>query len=100
MQDNKLNKLLKGAHRFRGWLGLEEARSFNDYLSDYRNEVLDKLTKESDTTRIHRLQGNLEVINNLIELRGEVDLYIKGVSSGSMQEIKKENSNGVGQQKH
>ena len=63
---------------------------FNEYLTQYRNEVLDKLTKESDTTKFHRLQGNLEVINSLLELRGEVDLYIQGVSSGKMRKIEPE----------
>jgi hypothetical protein len=73
-----------------------EGGLFNEYLVEYRNEVLDKLTRESDTTKFHRLQGNLEVINNLLELRGEVDLYIKGVSSGKMRTITKENTNGLG----
>ena len=75
-----------------------EGALFNEYLVEYRNEVLDKLTRESDTTKFHRLQGNLEVINNLLELRGEVDLYIKGVSSGKMRTITKENTNGVGRE--
>ena len=58
---------------------------------------MDKLVRESDTVRIHRLQGNLEVINNILELRGEVDLYIKGTISGKMQPIKeKEKEHAVG----
>jgi hypothetical protein len=88
------------ASKIRGWLGAQEAIYFNEYLADYRNEVLDKLTKESDTTKFHRLQGNLEVINTIIELRGEVDSYIKGVSSGKMRKIEpeKENEYAVGRQ--
>ncbi len=84
----------------RGWLGQVEGIQFNEYLTDYRNEVLDKLTKESDSVRFHRLQGNLEVINNIIELRGEMDSYISGLASGKMRKItnEKENENGVGRE--
>jgi hypothetical protein len=84
---NKLDRLLVKAHQFRSWLSQPEAVCYNDYLNDYRNEVLDKLTKEYDTVRVHRLQGSLEIINNLLELRGEVDSYIKGVASGQMRKI-------------
>lgn len=73
-----------------------EGTLFNEYLSDYRNEVLDKLTKESDSVRFHRLQGNLEVINDILELRGEMDNYIKGISSGTMRKVEKENGQYVG----
>jgi hypothetical protein len=76
-----------------------EGECYNEYLHDYRNEVLDKLTREYDSVRIHRLQGSLEVINNLLELRGEVDLYLKGVSNGSMKKIEKENSDGLHEQR-
>ena len=77
------------AHKFRAWLGQPEGACYNEYLHDYRNEVLDKLTKEYDTVLFHRLQGSLEVIDNLLQLRGEVDNYIKGVSSGQMRKIEK-----------
>lgn len=84
----------------RGWLGQGEGTQFNEYLADYRNEVLDKLTKESDSIRFYRLQGSLEVINNLIELRGEMDSYIAGLASGKMRKItnEKENENVVGRE--
>ena len=95
---NKLDKLLVHAHRFRAWLGQPEGVSFNEYLNDYRNETLDKLTREYDTVRVHRLQGVLEVINELLELRGEVDNYIKGVNSGKMRTITKETIDGMGRQ--
>ncbi len=95
---NKLDRLLVQAHKFRGWLGLPEAVCFNEYLSDYRTECLDKLLHESDTSRIHRLQGCISVLDNLLQLRGEVDTYIKGVSTGQMRKIEppKENSHAVG----
>jgi hypothetical protein len=95
---NKLDKLLQVAHKFRAWQGLPEGVCYSEYLNDYRNELLDKLTKESDTARFYRIQGMLEVLDNLITLRGEVDNYIKNVSSGKMKEIKKENTNGMGRQ--
>jgi hypothetical protein len=90
---NKLDRLLPQAHKFRGWLSQEEAVLYNDYLRDYRNEILDKLTKEGDSIQFYRLQGSLSVINNLLELRGEVDLYIKGCSNGTMRPITKEKAN-------
>jgi hypothetical protein len=86
------------AHKFRAWLSQPEAGCYNEYLADYRNEVLDKLTHESDSIQFYRLQGSLSVINTLLELRGEVDLYIKGVSSGTMRTITKETAHGVGKQ--
>ena len=95
---NKLDRLLIVAHKFRAWLSQPEAACYNEYLADYRNEVLDKLTHESDSIQFYRLQGSLSVINTLLELRGEVDLYIKGVSSGTMRTITKETANGMGKQ--
>ena len=54
--------------------------------------------RESDTIRIHRLQGSLEVLDFLLGLRGEMDNYIQGVSSGKMRKIEspKENTHAVG----
>ena len=99
---NKLDKLLHQAHKFRGWLGLPEAGLFNDFLDDYRNEILGKLVKESDSVRIYRLQGSLEVLDSIIQLRGEVDTYIKGLATGQMRKIEteKEIQNGLGQRKN
>jgi hypothetical protein len=77
------------AHKFRGWLGQPEAGYFNEYLNDYRNEVLSKLVLSSDTVELHRLQGSLRVLGDIIELRGEMDSYIKGVSNGQMRKIEK-----------
>jgi hypothetical protein len=91
---NKLDKLLVRAHQFRAWLGLPEGVCFNEYLNDYRNEILEKLTKEDDTTRIHRLQGSLEVLDSIIQLRGEMDVYIQGINSGKMRKITKEQIDG------
>jgi hypothetical protein len=81
-------------------MGQGEGILYNDYLSQYRNEILDKLTRESDSTKFYRLQGSLEVINTLLDLRGEVDLYISSVASGKMRkiELEKENQDAVGQQ--
>src|SRR5258706_16326900 len=95
---NKLDKLLLVAHKFRGWLGQPEAVCFNEFLHDYRQECLDKLMRESDTIRIHRLQGSLEVLDFLLSLRGEMDTYIQGVSSGTMRKVEspKENTHAVG----
>jgi len=73
---------------------------YNDFLHDYRQECLDKIMRESDTIRIHRLQGNLEVLDFLLGLRGEMDTYIKGVASGQMRKVEKkeekETEHGVG----
>lgn len=85
---SKLDKILLQAHRVRAWLGQPEAGCYNEFLQDYRNEVLDKLTREHDTVKFHLLQGNLQVINTLIELRGEVDNYIKGLATNTMRQIK------------
>jgi hypothetical protein len=52
--------------------------------------------RESDTTRIHRLQGSIEVLDFILGLRGEMDLYIKGVSNGTMRKIEKEKEHAVG----
>jgi hypothetical protein len=75
---------------------------YNDYLLDYRVECLDKLVKESDPTRIHRLQGMLSVLDDLLQLRGEVDLYVKGTSNGTMRkiELEKENEHAMGRQRN
>ena len=45
--------------------------------------------RESDSIRIHRLQGSLEVLDFLLSLRGEMDNYIQGVSSGKMRKVEK-----------
>ena len=109
MLNNKLDRILQQAHKFRGWLGQAEAALYNDYLSQYRSECLEKLTKESDLVRIHRLQGSLAVLDDMLQLRGTVDLYIKGVNTGQMRKIEskseleskieKENQHAVGQQR-
>lgn len=83
------------AHKFRAWLGQPEAVCFNEYLNDYRNEILHGLTSERDEIELRRLQGALRVIDNIIELRGEMDSYIKGVSTGHMRKIEKENGHAV-----
>ena len=94
---NKLDKLLAQAHRFRSWLGQPEAALFSEYLNDYRNETLSKLGNSDDSVELHRLQGALKVLDTIIELRGEMDMYIKGVSTGQMKRIEsKENTNAVG----
>jgi hypothetical protein len=91
---NKLDKLLLVAHKFRAWLGMPEGGCYNEYLYDYRVEILDKLGRESDTVGFHRLQGALSVVDNLLELRGEMDLYIKGVMDGTMRKVESQKENG------
>ena len=94
---NKLDKLLAQAHRFRSWLGQPEATLFNEYLNDYRNETLSKLASSNDTVELHRFQGALKVLDAIIELRGQMDAYIKGVADGTMRKIEtKENTNEMG----
>ena len=84
------------AHKFRGWLQEEAAVCFNDYLHDYRKEVFDKISTSHDTVDIYRFQGALKVLDTLLGLRDEVDTYIKGVASGKMRKIEKENEHAVG----
>src|SRR5947207_13977605 len=86
---SKLDKLLVVAHKFRGWVGQAEAVYFNEYLADYRNETLAKLSSSNDSVDIYRLQGTLKCLDSIIELRGQMDAYIKGVSSGQMKKIEK-----------
>src|SRR5437016_13236264 len=68
---NKLDRLLPQAHRFRGWLSQPEAALFNEYLNDYRNETLSKLTRSDNPVDIHHLQGALSVLDSMIQLRSE-----------------------------
>jgi hypothetical protein len=58
-----------------------------EYLNDYRTEIMHKLATTADTVEIHRLQGKLMVIEDLVGLRGEVVKYVKGLSDGTMKKI-------------
>lgn len=88
---NKLDKLLINPAHFLRWLDDPEAKRFNEYLSDYRAETTDKLVREKDTVELYRLQGKLKALDDIIQLRGEISNYVKGVTNGTMKPINKEN---------
>jgi hypothetical protein len=46
-----------------------------------------KLTKERDDVELHRLQGQLKAIDDIIGLRNDVLNYTKGVQSGTMRKV-------------
>jgi hypothetical protein len=57
------------------------------YLQDYRQEVVDKLSSARDQVDLYRLQGRLEVLNELQELVGIAKNYVSGLASGTMKKI-------------
>jgi hypothetical protein len=66
-----------------------------EYLSDYRTEIMHKLATTADNVEIHRLQGKLVVIDDLVGLRGEVVKYVKGLADGTMKKIEIGGSSGI-----
>lgn len=56
-------------------------------MDDYRNDILARLIKEKDTVEFHRLQGKLEVIDDIIKLPAVARDYIKGLAEGKMKKI-------------
>jgi hypothetical protein len=65
------------------------------YLSDWRNEVLMQLAKESDSTQMYRLQGELRAIDSLTTLPHVVKEHIKGVNNGTQKKIGEEDAKHV-----
>lgn len=72
---------------FSRWFEAPEGKDFREYLSDYRSEILHGLTRKTDTVELYRLQGGLAIIEDILQLRGEVSKYLKGIREGTMKKI-------------
>ena len=85
--DNKYNKLLANPAKFLNWVESPEAHPFNEFLSDWRVLVLEKLVRERETVELHRLQGELKAIDTIQTLRGIVREYAKGLTIKTMKPV-------------
>jgi ABC-type uncharacterized transport system ATPase subunit len=69
------------------WLEAPEARRFNELLLEWIDEEYKTLRTSNDLIEIHRAQGALKRLSQIIELPSTIRSYLRDVAEGKRQKI-------------
>jgi hypothetical protein len=82
-----IDVILRSPSSMHKWLSTGESRPFSEWLDAWQQQSLKEISTGKDPVELYRAQGRLEVINRILGLKQEVELYQTNVRTGKVQKI-------------
>lgn len=85
-----MEKLLRNYSKVLQWLNQPEAEEYYSFLVEWRQAAADRLRKSVELSELCRAQGQLVVLERLLDLKHELRDYANKIARGEVTPKKEE----------